>query len=334
MLWRWLVALVATVAAGLVLMAATIGSGASYRQSGEGVLAHGEAPIEWLNRNNTHVVADLPERGLRVEYFVRCADDGAPQRRRMPLVPCAGAPSGSCHEITLAPQPVRLRELRRYRVSALASLNGGAIGPQQLAAALADAADEWNAALAQFTPSAVRVCGLERADLPFTVDFSLGAVNFIDEVDTAVFSDQMVLAVTRVAYTVATGEIVDWDQLYNEALPWSLNGASGAVDLPSVVTHELGHSIGMGHADSTQPACAGATMWPTLTLGETNKRTLEQCSDIYGLQLLYADGDTTALGTCPAATTTTSSSDGQVSDGTLLKAPVWLLALLLFCLHL
>ena len=56
------------------------------------------------------------------------------------------------------------------------------------------------------------------------------------------------------------------------------------MDLDSIVTHELGHSVGLG--DLYTAECAEQTMYGYATEGETKKRDLE-AGDIVGIQKLY-----------------------------------------------
>ena len=55
------------------------------------------------------------------------------------------------------------------------------------------------------------------------------------------------------------------------------------MDFENIATHELGHSFGMGHPDST---CIEETMYAYADFGETKKRVLN-AGDIAGIQELY-----------------------------------------------
>lgn len=59
-----------------------------------------------------------------------------------------------------------------------------------------------------------------------------------------------VLASTSFVVDEITGEIVESDIVINSAFPWTVDesGAPGRFDLESVVLHELGHLIGLGHS--------------------------------------------------------------------------------------
>ena len=66
---------------------------------------------------------------------------------------------------------------------------------------------------------------------------------------------------------------------------WSGSGEAGKMDLENILTHELGHVVGMG--DLYTSGCSGQTMYGYASTGETNKRTLES-GDITGVNKLYA----------------------------------------------
>lgn len=56
------------------------------------------------------------------------------------------------------------------------------------------------------------------------------------------------------------------------------------MDVENIVTHEMGHSFGMGDLYTT--ACAQETMYGYASEGQTNARTLE-AGDIAGISKLY-----------------------------------------------
>lgn len=83
----------------------------------------------------------------------------------------------------------------------------------------------------------------------------------------------------------ALREIVEWDQVYDDVdYDWSMDGAPNAMDLDNIVTHEIGHSVGM--ADLYESACSEETEYGYAARGETKKRSLES-GDITGVNLLY-----------------------------------------------
>lgn len=76
----------------------------------------------------------------------------------------------------------------------------------------------------------------------------------------------------------ASGNVVEFDTLLNLKYPWSTqasgnvdacSGTTGAFDVQAVLTHELGHPIGLEHFDNDVQ-----TMYPFVATGETRKRTL------------------------------------------------------------
>ena len=90
---------------------------------------------------------------------------------------------------------------------------------------------------------------------------------------------------------------------YTQNYPWSASGEPGKLDIENMLTHELGHFIGIdhicdaGYPDNCQkpysltcrpcsPTDREATMYHLMDLGETKKRTLEQ-DDIDAVSFLY-----------------------------------------------
>jgi len=81
-------------------------------------------------------------------------------------------------------------------------------------------------------------------------------------------------------------KLVEWDMILDQTdFNWSGSGEAGKMDLENILTHELGHVVGMG--DLYTSGCSGQTMYGYASTGETNKRTLES-GDITGVNKLYA----------------------------------------------
>jgi len=79
-------------------------------------------------------------------------------------------------------------------------------------------------------------------------------------------------------------ELVETDQVYDQVdFTWSDSGAADDMDYENISTHELGHSLGMGHPDD---GCTEETMYRFATEGETKKRDLN-AGDIEGVKDLY-----------------------------------------------
>jgi len=95
--------------------------------------------------------------------------------------------------------------------------------------------------------------------------------------------DPGVIAVTYLWYIPRTKEIVEFDMVFNTSYTWSTAGASDAMDLQNIATHEFGHN---GLSDLRPPKDWALTMYAYSSLGETDKRTLGT-GDILGIQELY-----------------------------------------------
>lgn len=109
-----------------------------------------------------------------------------------------------------------------------------------------------------------------------------------------------VLGATSLLLDGSTGALVEADIFFNTRFPWSVapQGEAGRVDVESVVLHELGHFIGLGHSaiGETEMTASGgrrvlgsgAVMFPiALTPGSVADRVLQPddvaaVSDLYG----------------------------------------------------
>ena len=115
--------------------------------------------------------------------------------------------------------------------------------------------------------------------------------------------DSFAFAVTVVWHNTTTGEILDADMMINDQLASRFNaggpyadcpdtgcptgspGVPGPADLRSIVTHEAGHFIGIGHSDVEE-----ATMFSSAERTSVQKRTLEQ-DDINAVCDIYPPGN-------------------------------------------
>lgn len=100
-------------------------------------------------------------------------------------------------------------------------------------------------------------------------------------------------ATNTIAYTIVWGrfsgppfarELVEWDAVFNSNYDWSETGEANKMDYQNIATHEFGHSLGLGHPEST---CTEETMYAFASSGETKKQTLE-AGDIAGVNELYS----------------------------------------------
>lgn len=79
-------------------------------------------------------------------------------------------------------------------------------------------------------------------------------------------------------------KLVEWDQVYDQVdFDWSAAGEAGKMDFENINTHELGHSVGMGHPSDS---CTEETMYRFAAFGETKKRDLN-AGDIAGVKKMY-----------------------------------------------
>ncbi len=101
------------------------------------------------------------------------------------------------------------------------------------------------------------------------------------------------LAITLITYRKASGKLLDVDILINpdarlELFPEGEDaGPEDAFDVAAVLTHEMGHVLGLGESDADPMA----TMWPTITCAELHKRSVEE-DDEAGVITAYS-------GNCP-----------------------------------
>lgn len=142
----------------------------------------------------------------------------------------------------------------------------------------------------------------------FNTDGNVNTIAFLDpfrdpcaDADSPGY-DPQAFVVTIVWHDTTTGEILDADMMVNDQLatrfsaggPYencpetgcapSTASAPGPADLRSIVTHEVGHFIGIGHSNVVE-----ATMHAVVNRDSVERRTLEQ-DDIEAVCQIYAPG--------------------------------------------
>lgn len=110
------------------------------------------------------------------------------------------------------------------------------------------------------------------------------------------YGDQLAVTVSTIG--AQSGRLVSTQVWINAQRPLALHvtGEDKHYDLRGVLTHELGHVLGLGEAESAPEA----TMFPTFRRGETRQRTLAK-SDELAVSNLYAIFDVQFLSTSCAA---------------------------------
>ncbi len=91
-------------------------------------------------------------------------------------------------------------------------------------------------------------------------------------------SDVLALSAT---WTDSAGEIRGFDLLINGDIDWVGQVESDGLDLQYVVTHELGHALGIGHSE-VRPAI----MYPSVLADESSRHALH-ADDERAIQYLY-----------------------------------------------
>lgn len=120
-------------------------------------------------------------------------------------------------------------------------------------------------------------------------DGNVNAVMFVADWGEREY-DPNAFAVTTVWHRRSTGEILDVDMEINERQgPYGICPDAGCtdsrtVDLENVVTHEIGHYLGLAHSEDVN-----ATMYAMAVAGETHKRDLTP-DDQAGICAVYPPG--------------------------------------------
>ena len=87
-----------------------------------------------------------------------------------------------------------------------------------------------------------------------------------------------------------SSRIVEADIMIDPDWNWQLvqpggSIAKNALDLKGVITHEVGHYVGLGHTD-TSTLCAAETMYPSIGAGDSSRQSLG-LGDRAGINRLY-----------------------------------------------
>jgi hypothetical protein len=166
-------------------------------------------------------------------------------------------------------------------------------GPEAISDALGKAFLHWE-----------EVAGV-RFDLAWTDDTDVSVsgpqgdgvslITIADTPDNIVFFDGQAdtAAKTRIFYT-GKGQITEGDIVLNPFQLFSDDGTAATFDLESVLTHEIGHLLGLGHSDITGSTMHGHHAQNGIySLPVTAFRSLAE-DDITGVRALYGANEKTA----------------------------------------
>ncbi|MFC2024341.1 matrixin family metalloprotease [Chloroflexota bacterium] len=127
----------------------------------------------------------------------------------------------------------------------------------------------------------------------FTEQTSVYGLNY-DEQNTVSWQGIVppsTIAVTRLWYNGSTGEIIEFDIVFNSLLKWGIDPdgegpkkLKRAYDVENIATHEVGHVVGLD--DLYEEQYRELTMYGYGRKGEVIKISLEE-GDIAGAQYLY-----------------------------------------------
>lgn len=109
---------------------------------------------------------------------------------------------------------------------------------------------------------------------------NVNAIKYIDDIWPY---EHGAVAKTLLGFDSTNGDLLDADVAFNSAeYPLAMDPESGQIDLEAVLTHEVGHILGLAHSDAP-----GATMQPETTgFATAELKTLEP-DDMAGICAIY-----------------------------------------------
>jgi hypothetical protein len=143
------------------------------------------------------------------------------------------------------------------------------------------------------------------ADTAADLSFGNDGVNMIKtNLTTAQYANSGAgdaLAITYMTTAATTGQILDADIIFNPDLDFTLSTtvAANRYDFESVLTHEIGHLLGLDHS-----AMINASMYPRISTGISTPRVISD-DDKAGVRAIYP---TTAMGSISGTVRLTSNA--------------------------
>ena len=113
---------------------------------------------------------------------------------------------------------------------------------------------------------------------------------YFDPTNTTGYLYSGTVAVTMISYKTSSGKITDADIIFNDRdYDFSWSGENGKFDIQDVLTHEIGHFIGLDHSP-----IVGATMWPYVSSKQWLHRSLS-LDDSAGATAVRSSGSPATL---------------------------------------
>jgi hypothetical protein len=144
---------------------------------------------------------------------------------------------------------------------------------------------------------------------PATAAQQNNAILFLDSPGIRSALGTALAAVTSTTWSLTDGTIVASDILFNPSFTFSTNAAGGTFDIQSVLTHELGHTLGANHTN-----VVGSAMFQQTFMTSTLQRTLSADD------MAFASGLYVALSTANGAISGTLTLSSTPVHGALITA--------------